>query len=477
MKLYNTLTKQVEEFVPNEAGKVKMYTCGPTVYHFAHIGNLRTYIMEDALDRFLRYYGYEVTRVMNITDVGHLTSDADTGEDKMLKGAKREHKTVMEIAEFYKQAFFADCGKLNIRTPDVIEPATACIDSFIAVISSLIEKGYAYLAGGNVYFDTSKVRDYYALTGHNADDLKIGVRDDVSEDENKRNKSDFVLWFTKSKFDSQELKWDSPWGVGYPGWHIECSCISMKHCGEYLDIHCGGVDNIFPHHTNEIAQSEAYVGHKWCNYWVHVQHLNDERGKMSKSSGEFLTLALLESKGVNPLAYRLFCLQSHYRKPLVFSWETLANAEAAYGKLVKRITNLKTEGEVDAAAFEEQKASFVKALDNDLNTSLAVTAIYDVLKANTNGATKRALLADFDCVLCLNLLENADKLNAEKEAPAAEKVVSDDPFIREIEELIEARRAAKKAKDFAEADRIRVYLADKGVTLIDTREGTTYKID
>ena len=214
MKLYNTLTKQVEEFVPNEDGKVKMYTCGPTVYHFAHIGNLRTYIMEDVLDRFLRYYGYDVKRVMNITDVGHLTSDADTGEDKMLKGAKREHKTVMEIADFYKKAFFADCDKLNIRTPDVVEPATSCIDSFIKVISSLIEKGYAYLAGGNVYFDTSKVKDYYALTGHNSDDLKVGVRDDVSEDSNKKNKSDFVLWFTKSKFDSQELKWDSPWGVG-----------------------------------------------------------------------------------------------------------------------------------------------------------------------------------------------------------------------------------------------------------------------
>jgi cysteinyl-tRNA synthetase len=471
MKIYNTLTRQVEEFVPNEEGKVKMYTCGPTVYHFAHIGNLRTYIMEDALDRFLRYYGYDVLRVMNITDVGHLTSDADTGEDKMLKGAKREHKTVMQIAEFYKDAFFADCKKLNIRTPDVIEPATGCIDSFIETIESLIEKGYAYIAGGNVYFDTSKVEDYNALTGHNSEDLKVGVRDDVSEDDNKRNKSDFVLWFTKSKFDSQELKWDSPWGVGYPGWHIECSCISMKHCGEYLDIHCGGVDNIFPHHTNEIAQSEAYVGHKWCNYWFHVQHLNDERGKMSKSSGEFLTLSLLESKNVNPLAYRLFCLQSHYRKPLVFSWETLANAEAAYQKLFKRITNLKTEGDVDENAVAAYRQNFIDAVGNDINTAQGLTVLYDMLKDKTiSDATKRAIAGDLDKVLALDLLSGKKE---EPKAPAAEEIVIPEEDMW-IVALIEERKAAKKAKDFARADQIRNDLAAKGITLIDTPQGTKY---
>ena len=471
MKIYNTLTRQVEEFVPNEEGKVKMYTCGPTVYHFAHIGNLRTYIMEDALDRFLRYYGYDVLRVMNITDVGHLTSDADTGEDKMLKGAKREHKTVMQIAEFYKDAFFADCKKLNIRTPDVIEPATGCIDSFIETIESLIEKGYAYIAGGNVYFDTSKVEDYNALTGHNSEDLKVGVRDDVSEDDNKRNKSDFVLWFTKSKFDSQELKWDSPWGVGYPGWHIECSCISMKNLGEYLDIHCGGVDNNFPHHTNEIAQSEAYVGHKWCNYWFHVQHLNDERGKMSKSSGEFLTLSLLESKNVNPLAYRLFCLQSHYRKPLVFSWETLANAEAAYQKLFKRITNLKTEGDVDENAVAAYRQNFIDAVGNDINTAQGLTVLYDMLKDKTiSDATKRAIAGDFDKVLALDLLSGKKE---EPKAPAVEEIVIPEEDMW-IVALIEERKAAKKAKDFARADQIRNDLAAKGITLIDTPQGTKY---
>ena len=477
MYLYNSLTKTKDEFIPNEPGKVSMYTCGPTVYHFAHIGNLRTYIMEDILDRYLRYAGYDVTRVMNITDVGHLTSDADTGEDKMLKGAKREKKTVMEIAQFYTEKFFEDCKALNIRHPEIVEPATACIDEFIKVITSLLEKGYAYEAGGNIYFDTSKLSQYYVFHNFEEEDLAVGVREGVEEDGNKRNKADFVLWFTKSKFDDQELKWDSPWGVGYPGWHIECSCISMKHLGGKLDIHCGGIDNAFPHHTNEIAQSEAYLGHKWCNWWVHVLHLNTNSGKMSKSKGEFLTVSLLKEKGFDPMVYRFFCLQSHYRKSLVFSWENMDNAKVAYNKLIARIAALEKDGDVDATAFEEQKASFTKALDNDLNTSLAVTAIYDVLKAKTNGATKRALLADFDRVLCLNLLENADRLNAEKDAPAPEKVVSDDPFIREIEELIEARREAKKAKNFAEADRIRAYLSDKGVTLIDTKEGTTYQIN
>ena len=476
MYLYNSATKTKDEFVPHEAGKVSMYTCGPTVYHFAHIGNLRTYIMEDILDRYLRYSGYEVTRVMNITDVGHLTSDADTGEDKMLKGAKREKKTVMEIAQFYTDKFFEDCKALNIRRPEVVEPATSCIDDFIRVIESLIEKGFAYEAGGNIYFDTSKLEQYYVFHNFEEEDLAVGVREGVEEDGNKRNKADFVLWFTKSKFDDQELKWDSPWGIGYPGWHIECSCISMKHLGGHLDIHCGGIDNAFPHHTNEIAQSEAYLGHKWCNWWVHVLHLNTNSGKMSKSKGEFLTVSLLTEKGYDPMVYRFFCLQSHYRKSLVFSWENMDNARVAYNKLIARIAALKADGDLDQAAFDAQKANFVKALDNDLNTSLAVTAIYDVLKADTNGATKLALLADFDKVLCLDLIEAAEKLNVEK-AAETEKAPSDDPLIREIEALIEARKEAKKAKNYAEADRIRNDLAARGITLIDTKDGTTYKID
>ena len=467
MQIYNSLTRKRDEFVPHEAGKVKMYTCGPTVYHFAHIGNLRSYIMEDILEKHLRYAGYDVTRVMNITDVGHLTSDADTGEDKMLKGAKREHKTVLEIAKFYTDAFFEDCKKLNIKTPDVVQPATGCIDDFIKVISTLIDKGYAYIAGGNVYFDTSKLEKYYVFNDFEEDDLEVGVREGVEGDENKRNKSDFVLWFTKSKFDSQELKWDSPWGVGYPGWHIECSCISMKYLGEYLDIHCGGIDNAFPHHTNEIAQSEAYLGHAWCPYWFHVHHLNTESGKMSKSSGEFLTVSLLESKGYDPLVYRFFCAQSHYRKSLVFSYEGLDNAKIAYDKLVARIAALKDDGKVDAARAEELKAGFKAALDNDLNTSLAVTAYYDVLKSDANDATKLAVIKDFEKVLSLGLVDAAERKKAEAETTSA-----DDAWILD---LIAQRAAAKQAKNYAEADRIRNELLEKGIVLVDTKEGTTYK--
>ena len=478
MLLYNSLTRKREEFVPNVEGKVSMYTCGPTVYHYAHIGNLRSYIMEDVLEKYLRYAGYDVTRVMNITDVGHLTSDADTGEDKMLKGAKREKKTVMEIAKYYTDAFFADCKKLNIKTPDVVAPATGCIDEFIRVIEGLLEKGFAYEAGGNIYFDTSKLKQYYVFNDFREEDLEVGVREGVEEDGNKRNKADFVLWFTKSKFDDQELKWDSPWGIGYPGWHIECSCISMKHLGESLDIHCGGIDNAFPHHTNEIAQSEAYLGHKWCNYWFHVHHLNTNSGKMSKSSGEFLTVSLLESKGYHPLVYRLFCLQSHYRKSLVFSYENLDNAVIAYKKLVARILALlKADGgEVDPAVFEERKAAFCAALDNDMNTSLAVTALYDVLKANTTPATKLALIADFDRVLGLDLIAEAEKMKKEEEA-AANAPLSEDPVIRRIEELIRERADAKKTKNYARADEIRQMLLSEGVTLIDTPQGTQFKMN
>ncbi len=472
MQLYNSLSHKKEDFKEIVQGKVSMYTCGPTVYHFAHIGNLRSYIMEDILEKYLRYSGYDVKRVMNITDVGHLSSDADTGEDKMLKGAKRENKTVMDIAKFYTDAFFADCQKLNIKIPDVVEPATNCIAEFINMVQGLMEKNYAYLAGGNVYFDTSKLDEYYVFNKHDAEELMTGVREGVEEDTNKRNKNDFVLWFTKSKFEDQALKWDSPWGVGYPGWHIECSAISLKHLGEYLDIHCGGIDNAFPHHTNEIAQSEAYIGHKWCNFWFHVLHLNTNSGKMSKSKGEFLTVSLLEEKGYNPLAYRFFCLQSHYRKQLVFSFENLDGAVTAYNKLLKRIAalNANEADELDAVAVEKLTAGFKFAMDNDINTSLGITALYDVLKENTNDKTKLYLLADFDKVLSLNLIEGAKKLNEADEAPAGEK----DELTLYVEEQIALRKQAKKDKNFAEADRIRDALAAQGIKILDTREGTTW---
>ena len=479
MYLYNSATHKKEEFQTHTPGHVEMYTCGPTVYHFAHIGNLRSYIMEDVLEKFLRYSGYDVNRVMNITDVGHLTSDADEGEDKMLKGAKRENKTVMDIAKFYTDAFFADCAKLNIKTPDVVEPATNCIDEYIKIVSTLIEKEYAYLAGGNVYFDSSKLKSYYVFNDHNEDDLAVGVREGVEEDTNKRNKNDFVLWFTKSKFEDQALKWDSPWGVGYPGWHIECTGISLKHNGEYLDLHCGGIDNAFPHHTNEIAQSESFLGHPWCPHWFHVAHLNTNDGKMSKSKGEFLTVSLLEEKGYDPIAYRYFCLQSHYRKALVFTWENLDNAVAAFNKLIARIAGLKTEGEVEQEVFEQYKAKFLQQMGNDLNTSMGVTAIFDVLKAKTTDATKLALLGDFDKVLSLSLLEKAAAKRAEQAAQQTAKAESGYTVTGEgdpaIDALVMARYEAKKAKNFAEADRIRDELKAQGIEIIDAKDGASWK--
>ena len=482
MYLYNSATHKKAEFVPNHPDIVKMYTCGPTVYHFAHIGNLRSYIMEDVLEKYLRFLGYNVKRVMNITDVGHLTSDADEGEDKMLKGARREHKTVMEIAQYYTDAFFEDCRKLNIKRPDVVEPATHCIDEYIKIITRLLEKGYAYIAGGNVYFDTSKLERYYIFNEHKEEDLAVGVREGVEEDLNKRNKNDFVLWFTKSKFEDQALKWDSPWGVGYPGWHIECSGISMKHLGEDLDIHCGGIDNAFPHHTNEIAQSESYLGHKWCNWWVHVLHLNTKDGKMSKSKGEFLTVSLLEEKGYDPLDYRFFCLQSHYRKSLVFTWENLDNAVVAYNKLIAKIAALKPgDAPIDEAAAAELKAKFMKGMDNDINTSMGITVLYDVLKAKTNDETKLAMIDSFDYVLGLDLLKKAAELRAKNAAQVAAPaagftVISEDGEENaEVEALIRQRADAKKAKNFAEAVRIRDELKEQGIEVTDMAGGAKWK--
>ena len=461
MKFYNTLTRKVEDFIPINKEYVTMYTCGPTVYHYAHIGNLRTYIMEDVLEKTLNYIGYNVKRVMNITDVGHLSSDADTGEDKMLKGAKRENKTVLEIAQYYTNEFKKDANKLNIKWPEIVVPATSLIEDYIKFIQKLESDGYAYFNGGNVYFDTSKLEDYYVLTNHTEDSLMSAVRDDVDLDENKRNKTDFVLWFTKSKFDSQELKWDSPWGVGYPGWHIECSCISLKYLGEYLDIHCGGVDNIFPHHTNEIAQTESFIGHKWCNYWFHPEHLNDATGKMSKSKGEFLTVSLLETKGYNPLAYRLFCLQSHYHKQLVFSYDNMDVAENAYKKLINKISSITNEGELDKEIFDKYNNKFIESLSNDLNTANAITVLYEVLKDDINGTTKLELIKFFDKVLSLDLIKE-NKLSDKHEY---------------IMTKIEERKVAKMNKDFALADNIRDELAKEGIILVDTREGTTYKLE
>lgn len=465
MKLYNTLTKKIEEFKPYDSNEVTLYTCGPTVYHFAHIGNLRTYIFEDVLEKGLKYVGYNVKRCMNITDVGHMSSDADTGEDKMLKGAKREHKTVQEIAEFYTQAFFSDADKLNIKKPEITVKASDNIDFYIKIIERLLENGYAYIANGNVYFDISKIQDYYQLSGKKPLELVIGARDDVDEDIHKKNPYDFGLWFTVSKFQNQEIKWDSPWGLGYPGWHIECSGIAIKYLGEHLDIHCGGVDNIFPHHTNEIAQSEAYLGHDWCHYWLHGEHLNDATGKMSKSKGDFLTVSLLESKGYHPLAYRFFCLQSHYRNQLVFSYDALDIANNTYSKLKNKIKNIKenANGEVDEKIVDSYLDKFKEAINNDLNTSLMLTCLYDILKENVNNNTKLKVIESYDQVLSLDLLEEKTK-------------EIDQETINYIEEQIAKRNLAKNNKDYELADKIRKELAEKNIIIKDTREGTIYEV-
>ena len=465
MKLYNTLSKQVEEFIPYNDKQVTMYTCGPTVYHYAHIGNLRTYIFEDILEKSLKYVGYNVKRCMNITDVGHLTSDSDSGEDKMLKGAKREHKSVLEIAAYYTECFKDDLKKLNIKWPEIVSPATENIEMYFKMITKLLDDDYAYISGGNVYFDTSKLDDYYKLTNHKIDEMVVGVREGVEEDTSKKNQADFVLWFTKSKFDDQELKWESPWGYGYPGWHIECSGISIKNLGEYLDIHCGGVDNIFPHHTNEIAQSESYLGHKWCNYWIHGEHLNDETGKMSKSKGEFLTVSLLEEKGYSPLDYRFMCLNTSYRKVLVFTYDALDQAASTFTKLKNKIKSINTnlDGNIDSVKVEEYKNKFSEALSNDLNMPVALSVLYDVLKDNISNSTKIELVKDFDTVLSLDLLKE-------------EKVEIDEELKIYIEDMINKRKEAKINKDFVLADQIRNELEEKGIIIKDTREGTTYEI-
>lgn len=485
MKLYNSMSKSIEAFVPYHENEVKLYTCGPTVYNYAHIGNLRTYIHEDILQKSLELLGYDVKRVMNITDVGHLESDADDGEDKMLKGALRENKTVWQIAQYYTEAFFNDCEKLNIQKPDVVAKATDYIDKYIDFIKTLEDKGYTYFANGNVYFDISKFDRYTALSKMNLEELRIAHRDDVEEDTFKKNPQDFVLWFTKSKFENQAMKWDSPWGVGYPGWHIECSVISLTNLGEQLDIHCGGVDHIPVHHTNEIAQTESYTGKPWTKYWWHAEFLIESEGKMSKSSGEFLTVSLLEKKGYDPLSYRYFVLGSHYRKQLTFSYDSLDMAENAYYKLRKRTSSLaestgyKAKGktarnytelssEILSGLTTEAKTlvdKFNDCLADDLNTANALTVVYDVLKADINDTEKVNLFEYMDTVLSLKLLEPVESLSAE---------VSDEE-VQWIEAQLVKRAEAKKNKDWAAADAIRDAFKEKGITIIDTPEGAKWQ--
>ena len=460
MKLFNTMTRRVEEFVPIRENRVSMYCCGPTVYNYAHIGNLRTFIFEDILKRTLIYDGYKVTHVMNITDVGHLTGDGDDGEDKLGKRSRETGKSVWDIAAFYTDAFFKDEKDLNIIRPSVVCKATDHIQDMINLIKVLEEKGHTYTSGGNVYFSIDTIDDYGKLAGQSQDEKLSGAR--IAVDGNKRNPKDFVLWFTNSKFGEQAMMWDSPWGRGYPGWHIECSAMSMKYLGPHFDIHCGGIDAIPVHHTNEIAQSEAATGEKWVNYWCHGEFLLNDKGKMSKSSGEFLTLPVVVSHGYNALDYRYFCLSGHYRTQLKFSWEALDHAKSAREKLVAAVSELKKDNKPASVLSEKAegwKKAFSDAMNNDLRAPEALAQMWMMLKdGDITGSEKLALLLDFDRILGLEL----DKV----EAKSDEKVGGEREW-----KLLEERAEAKKNKDWARADEIRAELLSLGYIVKDTPKG------
>ena len=467
--MFNTLGRKLEPFEPLKQGEAGFYGCGPTVYNYAHIGNLRAYLTHDILARTLRARGYKLTHVMNITDVGHLSGDDDSGEDKMVKSAAERGKTVLEIAQFYTDAFFADLDRMNILRPGIVCKATEHIGDMIELIRRIEANGYTYSAGGNLYFDIAKFPSYGELALLRMDDLKAGARTGV--DENKRNPGDFVLWFTKSKFENQALVWDSPWGRGYPGWHIECSAMSLKYLGEQFDIHAGGIDHVPVHHTNEIAQSEAATGkHPWVRYWVHNEFLVLDRGKMSKSSGGFLTLQSLAGAGYDPLDYRCLLLGGHYRSQLQFSWEALDGAKNARKSLSDRLKTLAASASGGAAhavceAADVRLDAFNAAMDDDLSTPRALAELWGLVRDASippDAAVKTALA--MDGILGLGLEKSLESGGGE-----------DPAFTAEVEALVTQRTAAKQAKNFAEADAIRNSLKERGVVLEDGKNGTSWR--
>ncbi len=475
IQLYNTLFRKKELFTPISKDEVKMYCCGPTVYNYAHIGNLRTYIFEDLLRRVLEYNNLTVTHILNVTDVGHLTDDADSGEDKMESGARRENKSVLDIANFYTDAFFEDLANLNILTPTKIAKATEHINEMIEIIKSLEKKGFTYQSNGNVYFDTSKFPYYCDLGKLNLDDMRSTDR--VSKDEGKKHKADFVLWFVNSKFKNHSLKWDSPWGVGYPGWHIECSAMSSKYLGSSFDIHCGGVDHIQVHHTNEIAQSECAFGvHPWVRYWVHGEFLILNSGKMSKSGGSFITLNVLKKKGYDPLLYRFFCLNTHYRKQLSFSYSALDNYKLEFASLKKKILNIKSEfeksnnssvGTLDdiplekSELFSELELNFLNSLNDDLNIPKALGVLNDVIKSILSSGEKLYLIYDFDKIFGLDLKNLSEDLSSK---------LTQQEF-NSLKPLLDQREIARENKDWVTSDKIRDDLIKQGYTIKDTPNG------
>ncbi|MGP1593964.1 MAG: cysteine--tRNA ligase [Treponema sp.] len=485
LQVYNTLGYKMEKFIPRSGNTVGFYGCGPTVYNYAHIGNLRAYIFQDTLYRLLRFLGYSVTHVMNITDIGHLSGDSDDGEDKMVKTAQERGQSVLEIAGFYTDAFFKDTERLNIRRPDVVCKATDHVQDMIALIKKIEANGHTYSAGGNLYYDITTFPRYGELANLRLDELKAGAR--ITVDANKRNPHDFVLWFTKSKFENQALVWDSPWGTGYPGWHIECSAMSMKYLGEQFDIHTGGIDHIRIHHTNEIAQSEGATGKKWVNYWLHNEFLVMNKGKMSKSDGQFITLEKVIKAGYAPLDYRFLLLGGHYRSQLTFSWEAMETAKNARRNLEQRlahiINGLDTSSHTDEAehiTYEyartllhspESQAyleNFTRAMEEDISTPRALSVVQNLLKDKTLAADEiYTLIKIFDTVLGLQLIEEAECILK----PAGE---SDDDTAK-IEQLIAERTAAKQQKNFSRADEIRNLLKEQGIILEDTASGTIWR--
>jgi cysteinyl-tRNA synthetase len=464
LRLFNTLSRQIEEFHPLVPGQAGLYACGPTVYNYAHIGNLRTYLFEDLLVRTLRYLGFQVRHVMNVTDVGHLTDDADQGEDKMVKSAREQGRTVWQIAEFYTRAFFEDLARLNVQEPSVVCRATEHIEDMIALIRRLEARGFTYAAGGNLYFDISRLPDYGKLTGQKLEELKAGAR--VEVDAGKRSPLDFALWFTRSKFEHQAMLWDSPWGRGYPGWHIECSAMSIKYLGEQFDIHCGGVDHIPVHHTNELAQTEAATGRKWVSYWLHGEFLILAREKMAKSAGGFLTLPTLLERGFDPLDYRYFCLNAHYRSQLAFSWEALEGARSARGNLTERLAQLLAEAgpavQGPGGPEGEYLRSFAENLGSDLNAPKGLADLWGLLKDER--------LAPADRVRGALAMDRVLGLRLGEVQPAGRE-----PLEEEARALIEERGRARAAKDWARADALRQELRRLGILVEDTPDGVRWK--
>lgn len=465
MKIYNTLTRQKEELQAIKDSEVSIYSCGPTVYNYAHIGNLRTYVFMDILRRVLKYKGYKLNHVMNITDVGHLVSDADEGEDKLIKSAREQQKSPWEIAEYYTEIFFKDIEALNIERPEIIAKATEHIDEMIEFVEGLVEKGYGYETSDGIYFDISRFRGYGKLSRINLDEQIAGARVEINEE--KRHPADFALWKKAPK--EHIMQWPSPWGMGYPGWHIECSAMGRKYLGDFFDIHTGGVDHIPIHHENEIAQSEALVGKPAVKYWMHGEFLLVDNGKMSKSLGNTYTIADLKKKGYNPLAYRYFCLNAHYRNKLNFTWDAMKAAQVSYdrfieGTLAHKNARPGAENKTEAEVIDAFKKEFEDAITDDLNIPKALGIAWNVVRYETKSTELYELLLKFDDILGLGIANAEEKVKKEKDNVYQEL----DP---EIQKMIDERQRARKEKNWKVADEIRNKLNAMGIILEDTPQG------